>query len=265
MKNEKDTSANQSGAPIIPNEPPQTSEGTQQNNPPQPIIITTKDKGIFYLTLALVLITAVYSFFSYQQWQTMQNALIRADSSNVYTRKGVGLSEQSIKASEKSLTISEKNLEISKMTMIATNAPYISIHVKMDVFSIGKPIKITVSYFNIGKTPALSFGLFTESTIHKPDSFKELGKAPGHISFSKGTIFPNDKATTTLQTSNILNSKMDSIIRNGIAIESIHGEIHYKDIFDNSYTTTFYWIYNPETNEFGTAQKGNSYKKNSPK
>jgi len=239
-------------------------------------------KGMFWVTFALLATTVVYSAFSYMQWQEMQAANSRTDTliqqgvnnmrfTSKTTNDARGDTDRMLKAVEaqaKATTESVGPATTSAATTAAMNVAVAIANARLDQRAwiieeattgtpeADKPLTVKVMFRNVGKTPALrvlGHVQFDESSA-TPEQRPKLSYEGRHP-FGVGVVAPtvSDAATMAamLDGSHIAweSERVARLARHERTLYA-HGHLQYADIFATCHWLDFCEYFAPDTGQW---------------
>jgi hypothetical protein len=222
--------------------------------------ITAKTNIVLAFT-SIVSLFLIY-FMSTNQNELSRQALIRADTSNAYTLRGIKLAQNSSRFSDsitkKSLEISESSLRITrersdssmKFTKIDMRAFLDITAIDPAQFMVGRGLKFQFIATNSGRTPAYNVEFKASQAVGDIVMY-DFGNLEDSINKAKITIGPGLDSPILL-----FGGKYNLILSDSLLIQSgkhkwyIWGILTYKDIFTENHRVKFCYEYNPRINGF---------------
>jgi hypothetical protein len=203
-------------------------------------------------TVILAIVTAVSAFYTKK---------LAEDS---HTQ--VSSTAELVKVTQKAVNIADSSLDVSKQGMAAENAPYFVVKLGGNgPPKVGKNIKISATFKNVGKTPAIDFQTYTRVYLMPKIEINPLiidaGILDTAIQWLNNTsvIVPSDDITEITGKSTVVNEDVLSRINYGGLVLVVRIIVKYSDIFSRKHFLVYRRNYDPNTKTFVIDENENKY------
>lgn len=162
------------------------------------------------------------------------------------------------------INVMQDTLQQNKATLQHDQRPWVGLKELQNPFiQPGVPIQVTAILLNSGKSVALNTK--ADLAIVRDPSRRQLDQIVGaaqatmsEITHSTSTVFPGSISSITASTKEAVDEKEIRQIKEKAILVYLVGSISYRDVFEQSHTTSFCLRYEPRGNGFDHCEKYNT-------
>lgn len=195
--------------------------------------------------LFLIGITASYTYFAHQQWQTIKE---QAD-----------ITANQIEVMKEQTRLIQKQIENTSKQFAIENRAWVNISdASHTEFKAGEKVICKITFTNTGKSPALKMrihaqiGIFNESEPSLPIT------PPREKGFSEMVLGPSIQLSNGISMSEPITEENIAAIKQGTAFLFVWGVITYDDILGDNHKTTFCLYNGSGTKDFNGCSDNNT-------
>lgn len=198
------------------------------------------------ITSIYVIVTGFYSSFALGQWCTMNRQLMEMRDATLVANKA------SVSA-EKSANVATDALKANIESFQLDQRPWLGVRTMSDIrLEAGKTMKVKVTLFNSGKTPAIDFCHYTylvitdrkieNAGIYEAENLPDMSS----VDLVPVAVFPNTERVIDVESVAPLTSEEVTWIKSGFFHAYIIDTFHYRDVFNKKHTTGVFEEYAPK-------------------